>query len=124
MEDQSCKCQMNEGMTQSEKIYLVARFMYAIDLQRDGFESNPVKFQCLVVENNATGTDGSLCGYALYFPTYSTWEGSALRLEDIYISPAQQKTGLGRALLANLAKVGDKKYSRTCRNTLTTRSIN
>jgi GNAT superfamily N-acetyltransferase len=84
--------------------------MYAIDLERDGFESNPVKFHCLVVENSTNGTDGSLCGYALYFPTYSTWEGSALRLEDIYISPAHRKTGLGRALLANLAKVSDKKY--------------
>jgi GNAT superfamily N-acetyltransferase len=98
-------------------------FLYQIDLERDGFESNPVKFRCLVVENNTTGTDGgTLCGYALYFPTYSTWEGSALRLEDIYISPAHRKTGLGRALLANLAKVSDKNYSRTCFRTLSERS--
>ncbi|XP_059479121.1 thialysine N-epsilon-acetyltransferase [Neocloeon triangulifer] len=74
------------------------------DLQRDGFESDPPKYRCIVVENNTIGADGSLCGYAIYFQTYSTWEGSALRLEDIYVSPAHRRNGLGRILLAHIAK--------------------
>ncbi|KAF4533314.1 hypothetical protein B566_EDAN004435 [Ephemera danica] len=45
-----------------------------------------------------------MCGFALYFPTYSTWEGKALRLEDIYVSPSHRGRGLGRLLFNRVAK--------------------
>lgn len=69
-------------------------------LQRDGFDSDPPKFHCLVAEVEPF----NLCGFALYFPTYSTWEGKALRLEDIYVSPSHRGRGLGRLLFNRVAK--------------------
>ena len=50
------------------------------DLLRDGFGEHP-KFEVLIAE-----TDAEAVGFALFFPTYSTWEGRAgMHLEDIFV---------------------------------------
>ncbi len=44
-------------------------------------------------------------GMALWFRTYSTWTGRhGIWLEDLYVRPAARGGGLGRALLAALAR--------------------
>ena len=46
----------------------------------------------------------SIVGYALYFPSYSTFRSSrALFLEDLYVTPEARGKGHGRALLAAVA---------------------
>ena len=46
----------------------------------------------------------NIVGYALYFPSYSTFRSSpALFLEDLYVTPAARGKGHGRALLAAVA---------------------
>ncbi|GAA3457834.1 GNAT family N-acetyltransferase [Dactylosporangium matsuzakiense] len=48
--------------------------------------------------------DGKAAGMALWFLTYSTWEGThGVYLEDLYVRPAARGTGAGKALLAALA---------------------
>jgi GNAT superfamily N-acetyltransferase len=43
-------------------------------------------------------------GFALWFLTFSTWEGThGIHLEDLYVRPAARGTGAGRLLLAALA---------------------
>ncbi|MFD8815653.1 GNAT family N-acetyltransferase [Streptomyces sp. NPDC059627] len=55
----------------------------------------------LVAEDETTG---ELAGYALWFPTFSTWTGTrGMHLEDLYIRPHARAAGHGRALLAALA---------------------
>jgi GNAT superfamily N-acetyltransferase len=50
--------------------------------------------------------DGSVVGFALWFLNYSTWLGRpGLYLEDLYVTPAIRGAGLGRALLAELARI-------------------
>ncbi|HYN75799.1 MAG TPA: GNAT family N-acetyltransferase [Candidatus Limnocylindria bacterium] len=52
----------------------------------------------------AEAPDGSLVGFALWYVTYSTWEGKhGIYLEDLFIRPQHRGTGLGKALLAALA---------------------
>ena len=53
----------------------------------------------------AEAPDGSgLAGFALWYVTYSTWEGQhGLYLEDLFVRPQHRGTGLGKALLAALA---------------------
>ncbi len=67
------------------------------DLLRDGWGPQP-HFTCLVAESG-----GEVCGFALYHPTYSTWQGRSLYLEDLYVQPAHRGRGIGTALLARVA---------------------
>ena len=82
------------------------------DLLRDGFglaadavtilaPGTPAKFRCVIA-----AWDGETAGFALYFNSYSTWVGHhGIRLEDLYVTPAMRGHGIGRALLAHLARV-------------------
>jgi GNAT superfamily N-acetyltransferase len=46
-----------------------------------------------------------LAGLAIWFLTFSTWEGvHGIHLEDLYVSPQHRGAGHGRALLARLAQ--------------------
>ena len=48
--------------------------------------------------------DGELQGFALWFPTYSTFLTlPGIWLEDLFVRPEQRGAGLGKALLASLA---------------------
>ncbi|HLH41932.1 MAG TPA: GNAT family N-acetyltransferase [Bryobacteraceae bacterium] len=45
-------------------------------------------------------------GFAVYFPTFSTFAGRAgIYLEDIFVEPAHRRGGIGTALLAAVAKL-------------------
>lgn len=50
--------------------------------------------------------DGEVVGFALWFPTFSTWTGRpGLWLEDLFVRPQARGTGLGKALLVELAGI-------------------
>jgi GNAT superfamily N-acetyltransferase len=47
---------------------------------------------------------GEAVGYALFFPTFSSFEGRrGVWLEDLFVRPAHRGAGVGRALLAAVA---------------------
>jgi GNAT superfamily N-acetyltransferase len=63
------------------------------------FGAHPV-IEALVAER-----DGALVGYALYFPTYSSFRTApTMWLEDLYVEPGERGHGTGRALMAGLAR--------------------
>jgi GNAT superfamily N-acetyltransferase len=44
--------------------------------------------------------DGAVAGFAIWFPTFSTWLGtSGIWLEDLFVRPEHRRGGYGRALL-------------------------
>lgn len=58
-------------------------------------------FECLLAED-----DGVVCGFALFFATYSTWLGRpGLWLEDLFVLPSHRRRGIGRQLLRRLAQL-------------------
>jgi GNAT superfamily N-acetyltransferase len=70
------------------------------DLLRDGW-GKPARFTALIAEY-----DSVAAGFALYFTSYSTWRGHhGIRLEDIYVTPSLRGRGIGKALLARLARI-------------------
>jgi GNAT superfamily N-acetyltransferase len=70
------------------------------DLLRDGFGPTP-RFTALIADY-----DGQPAGFALYFTSYSTWRGHhGIRLEDLYVTPTLRGKGIGKALLARLARI-------------------
>jgi len=59
-----------------------------------------------VVETVIGSLDGDPVGYALFFPTFSTFLGKpGLYLEDLYVRPAARGFGVGRSLLEHLARL-------------------
>ncbi|WP_431857740.1 N-acetyltransferase family protein [Azospirillum sp.] len=69
------------------------------DVRRDGWGPDAV-FEALMAE-----LDGVPVGFALTFRNYSTWEGRAgLFVEDLYVQPHARKFGVGRTLLAAVAR--------------------
>jgi GNAT superfamily N-acetyltransferase len=70
------------------------------DLLRDGFGEQS-KFETLIAE-----MDSAPVGFALFFPTYSTWEGTAgIHLEDIFVEESVRGQGVGEKLMQKLAAI-------------------
>lgn len=81
-------------------------------------ESHEKKFRCLVAERTGRsgedavesetqqlGRSSEVVAYALYFYTYSTWEGRALYLEDVFVKPEVRSAGLGTKIMFCIAKI-------------------
>lgn len=69
------------------------------DVVRDLFGTDPKVF-CEIAE-----WEGAPVGFALWFYTYSTFQGRhGVWLEDIFVDPAMRGKGIGKALLVNLAR--------------------
>lgn len=58
--------------------------------------------------------EGAVAGMAVWFLDFSTWLGRhGVYLEDLYVRPAYRGRGLGRALLAELARTAaERGYGR------------
>jgi GNAT superfamily N-acetyltransferase len=69
------------------------------DIARDLFGASPRVF-CEIAE-----WQGSPVGFALWFYTYSTFQGRhGIWLEDIFVEPEARGHGIGKALLKELAQ--------------------
>lgn len=57
---------------------------------------------------------GAVVGFAVWFLNFSTWRGRhGIYLEDLYVRPEHRGSGLGRALLVELARhCRDNGYAR------------
>jgi GNAT superfamily N-acetyltransferase len=68
-----------------------SEFIAGLDeYQRDFAEG---AFEAIVAKS-----DGKVVGMVLYYPTYSTWKGKMLYLEDFVVLQAYRRDGLGQTL--------------------------
>lgn len=72
----------------------------AADVERYSFGENAV-FSCIIAE-----WEGEAIGFALYFLTFSTWEGKpGLYLEDLFVKTEHRGKGIGKTLMIRLAQI-------------------
>ncbi|MCC7297632.1 MAG: GNAT family N-acetyltransferase [Bacteroidia bacterium] len=69
-------------------------------IQKHGWGENPL-FHCWVAE-----VEGTIVGIALCYIRYSTWKGPVLYLEDLVVSEAMRKHGIGTALFNECVQFG------------------
>jgi GNAT superfamily N-acetyltransferase len=63
-------------------------------------------FERRVAEALLAEADGEEVGYAVFFPTFSTFEcRPGLWVEDIFVRPQLRRSGIGRAILAEIAAI-------------------
>lgn len=69
------------------------------DIERNLFGTEPVAKVDLAIDDST----GTVAGFALWFPTFSTFLGKAgIWLEDLFVKPEFRGGGHGLALLQNL----------------------
>ena len=102
--------------TVTELVHELARYEKAADqcrltpeqLTAALFDEHPHLF------GHVAEQDGAVVGCALWFLNYSTWDGvHGIHLEDLVVRADQRGSGLGRALLVELAAECERQgYSR------------
>jgi len=86
------------ALAEYEKLAHEARASEA-DIARDLFGPAPKVF-CEIAE-----WEGRPAGFALWFYTYSTFQGRhGIWLEDLFVDPGLRGKGIGKALLVHLAR--------------------
>jgi GNAT superfamily N-acetyltransferase len=70
----------------------------AVQLHEALFRPAPALF------GHVAEVDGRVVGCALWFLSFSTWRGTGIYLEDLYVRPDARGGGLGKALLLALAE--------------------
>jgi len=85
----------------------------AYEKEPDKVLATPAHFHAVLFPETGTPTtfahvaevDGEVVGMAVWYLTFSTWTGvNGIWLEDLFVQPGQRGSGLGRALLATLAR--------------------
>lgn len=67
------------------------------DLLADGFGDDR-KYRAFIAE-----WDGGPCGYALFHPCYSSFQGKGIFLEDLYVAPGHRGKNVAKTLLGRVA---------------------
>jgi GNAT superfamily N-acetyltransferase len=68
----------------------------------DGFGPKPMFHALLGM------VDGAVAGYALFYDCYSSFEGRGIFLEDLFVREGFRGSGVGNALLSNIAEIALK----------------
>lgn len=59
-------------------------------------------FDDKICEAFVAETEGELIGFALFYTSYSTWNGRCVYLEDLYVIPEHRRSGVGEMLFTKV----------------------
>ncbi len=87
------------------------------DILRHGFGTEPL-FEAMIAERG-----GRPVGLCLFFYTFSTWLGEpGVFVQDLYVAVDERGRGLGRRLLASVARYGRERRATHLRLTVESRN--
>jgi GNAT superfamily N-acetyltransferase len=103
IEDASLILRLIKGLAEYERLVDEAVVTEA-DVRHSLFGDRP-EAEVLIAE-----IDGDAAGFALFFHNYSTFLGRrGLYLEDLFVLPSHRGRGVGRALMARLARLATER---------------
>ena len=84
------------------------------DLRRALFDGGSTPSGHPALYAHVAEVDGVVVGMAIWFLNYSTWRGThGIYLEDLYVTPEFRGSGIGTALMAELARIAvERGYQR------------
>ncbi|WP_404385842.1 GNAT family N-acetyltransferase [Knoellia locipacati] len=94
-------------------ILRLVRALATYEKEPDAVEATEEHFRSALFPTEGTPTtfahvaeaDGEVVGMAVWYLTFSTWTGvNGIWLEDLFVEPGHRGSGLGRELLATLAR--------------------
>jgi len=81
-------------------------------LLRDGWGSHPRFFAFMAeLDDDVSEKKKKPVGFALCFWAYSTWKGSCVYLEDLYVSESARGRGVGMALMKHVVSFASRHHS-------------
>ena len=100
----------NASISDMKDIYnlvmALARYENGEDNVKTTMEDYERDFQLGMFRAIVAEMDGQTVGMALFYPTYSTWRGKMLYLEDLYVKEEFRRTGIGQQLFDRLIQIG------------------
>ena len=78
--------------------------------EESGFGKNPVWWSFIAETPSPSGEGrGEVLGFALYYIRYSTWKGQRMYLEDLLVTEAARRKGVGMLLMDKLIEEAKEK---------------
>jgi len=71
-------------------------------LRKDGFGKNPA-YKLIVAEAN-----GTVIGFGMYYPTYSSWKGRSLYLHELFVEEKYRNKGVGKKIFEKIVRIAKK----------------
>jgi GNAT superfamily N-acetyltransferase len=95
-----------EECTECPNMISRAQFRRSFEVKRE--HSHPLRLCSMLM-------DGQPAGFAVFFTSYSTWTGSGLFLEDLFVRESFRGRGVGKALLCQVAEIAEEEGHHTIR---------
>ena len=78
----------------------------AVTVTSDSYRKhfNDGAFETIVAE-----VDGKIVGMALFYPTFSTWKGKMMYLEDFVVSQSYRRLGIGEQLFQRFLSISKER---------------
>lgn len=70
----------------------------------DGFGERP-HYRLLVAEHTTSDYAKAIVGIAIFYDAYSTWKGKTIYLDDLVVSEAYRRYGIGKQLINALLDI-------------------
>ncbi len=89
-------------------VHILAEFEEASDQVRTDIAHYQEQYDAGLFEIIVAEADDQIIGMALYYPSFSTWKGKMMYLEDFVVNPEFRSLGVGQLIFDRFLEVSKK----------------